>query len=61
MPFTNTTAAAYGILAMHAIDMFRVGGSLTPPAQRLHAKTTDDAGGCRRLAFTEDFYRTVCG
>ena len=32
MPFTNTTAAACGILAMHAIDMFRVGGSLTPPA-----------------------------
>ena len=32
MLFTNTTAAAYGILAMHAIDMFRVGGSLTPPA-----------------------------
>jgi len=32
MPFTNTTAAAYGLLAMHAIDMFRVGGSLTPPA-----------------------------
>jgi hypothetical protein len=32
MPFTNTTAAAYGLLAMHAMDMFRVGGSLTPPA-----------------------------
>ena len=32
MPFTNTTSAAYGLLAMHAIDMFRVGGSLTPPA-----------------------------
>jgi triacylglycerol lipase len=32
MPFTNTTASAYGLLAMHAMDMFRVGGSLTPPA-----------------------------
>lgn len=32
MPFTNTTSAAYGLLAMHVIDMFRVGGSLTPPA-----------------------------
>src|SRR6202008_1567807 len=28
---TNTIAAAYGLLAMHATDMFRVGGSLTPP------------------------------
>ena len=32
MTFTNTIAAAYGLLAMHATDMFRVGGSLTPPA-----------------------------
>ena len=32
MPFTNTTAAAYGLLAMHAMDMYRVAGSsLTPP------------------------------
>jgi hypothetical protein len=31
MTFTNTIAAAYGLLAMHATDMFRVGGSLTPP------------------------------
>jgi triacylglycerol lipase len=31
MAFTNTMAAAYGLLAMHATDMFRVGGSLTPP------------------------------
>ena len=31
MTFTNTIAAAYGLLAMHATDMFRAGGSLTPP------------------------------
>ncbi len=31
MPFTNTTAAAYGLLAMHAMDMYRSHGSLTPP------------------------------
>ncbi len=23
MPFTNTTAAFYGLLAMHAMDMYR--------------------------------------
>lgn len=33
MPFTNTTAASYGLLAMHAMDMYRShGGILTPPA-----------------------------
>ncbi len=38
MPITNTAAAAYGLLAMYAIDMFRVGGSLTPaPAPGLTA------------------------
>jgi triacylglycerol lipase len=32
MPFTNTGAAAYGLLAMHAMDMYRARpGSLTPP------------------------------
>jgi hypothetical protein len=32
MPFTNTTAAASGLLAMHAMDMYRVNTSLlTPP------------------------------
>jgi triacylglycerol lipase len=33
MPFTNTVAAAYGLLAMNAMDMYRVTtGALTPPA-----------------------------
>jgi triacylglycerol lipase len=33
MPFTNTVAAGYGLLAMHAMDMFRTGpGALTPAA-----------------------------
>jgi triacylglycerol lipase len=33
MPFTNTVAAAYGLLAMNAMDMYRVAtGALTPPA-----------------------------
>jgi triacylglycerol lipase len=33
MPFTNTTAAACGLLAMHAMDMYRVNtASLTPTA-----------------------------
>ena len=33
MPFTNTAAAAYGLLAMHAIDMYRLKtDSITPPA-----------------------------
>jgi len=32
MPFTNTEAAACGLLAMHAMDMYRLAtGSLTPP------------------------------
>jgi triacylglycerol lipase len=32
MPFTNTAAAGYGLLAMHAMDMYRVNTSLlTPP------------------------------
>jgi triacylglycerol lipase len=32
MPFTNTSAAAYGLLAMHAMDMYRAQpGSPTPP------------------------------
>jgi triacylglycerol lipase len=32
MPFTNTAAAACGLLAMHAMDMYRSHGeSLTPP------------------------------
>ncbi len=39
MPFTNTVAAAYGLLAMHAMDMHRTKpGSLTPdPAPGLTA------------------------
>ena len=39
MPFTNTTAAAYGLLAMHAMDMYRAQlHSLTPaPAAGLTA------------------------
>ena len=39
MPFTNTTAAAYGLLAMHAMDMYRAQlNSLTPtPAAGLTA------------------------
>ena len=33
MPFTNITAAAYRLLGMRVMDMFRVGASsLTPPA-----------------------------
>jgi triacylglycerol lipase len=33
MPFTNTAAAGYGLLAMHAMDMYRVNTALlTPPA-----------------------------
>jgi triacylglycerol lipase len=32
MPFTNTVAASYGLLAMHAMDMYRVNtNALTPP------------------------------
>jgi hypothetical protein len=32
MPFTNTEAAAYGVLAMYAMDMYRVQEDpLTPP------------------------------
>ena len=32
MPFTNTEAAAYGLLAMYAMDMYRVQEDpLTPP------------------------------
>jgi hypothetical protein len=43
MPFTNTTAAAYGILAMHAIDMFRVGGlAYTTGGARLDGRWVDD-------------------
>ena len=41
MPFTNTTAAAYGLLVMHAMDMYRVSTSaLTPPP----AQGLKDAG-----------------
>jgi len=33
MPFTNTAAASYGLLAMHAMDMYRMAtNSLTPAA-----------------------------
>jgi triacylglycerol lipase len=36
MPFTNTTAAAYGLLAMHAMDMYR---------SQLHSLTPAPAAG----------------
>ena len=32
MPFTNTAAAAYGLLAMRAMDMYRVEPNLLTPA-----------------------------
>jgi hypothetical protein len=35
MPFTNTEAAAYGVLAMYAMDMYRVQEDpLTPHLRR---------------------------
>ena len=32
MALSNTTAAAYGLPAMYAMDMYRVGGPVAPPA-----------------------------
>jgi hypothetical protein len=32
MPFTNTSAAAYGLLAMHAMDMYRTQPHSQTPA-----------------------------
>jgi triacylglycerol lipase len=41
MPITNTAAAAYGLLVMQAMDIYRAApGSLTPPAAGLSAGWT---------------------
>jgi triacylglycerol lipase len=41
MPITNSAAAAYGLLVMQAMDIYRVApGSLTPPAAGLSAGWT---------------------